>query len=75
MKSRITAVWATKRATLRDNSVPIGTAARLYVVCGCGSEVTVHNPDMPIADRHTCGKCGEVFDSRGWILKPGKVAA
>jgi hypothetical protein len=39
----------------------------LFIGCGCGEEIPVPViAGLPMT--YECGKCGTVYDSRGWIL-------
>jgi hypothetical protein len=65
----------TKRAVRRDPSVLAGQPAKLFLICGCGHEVTIYNPAIegpsydPDADAFMCGWCGERYDGRGYVLR------
>ena len=60
-----------KRAVIRDASIPVGQAAPLHVVCDCGAKVTVWTPGEWDYETVACPDCGTVYDSHGWLLRPG----
>ena len=55
----------TKVAVRREQGVPTGHPARLYVVCPRdGAEITLPPDGGPV----TCPNCTQRFDSRGWLI-------
>ena len=52
----------TKRALIRDPSVPVGQAAPMHIECRCGHSVNVES------QANHC-HCGAIYDARGYVMK------
>ena len=51
----------TKKALIRDQTIPIGQAAPMHIDCGCGQSVNV------TSNQNQCA-CGAVYDSKGYVV-------
>ena len=64
----------TKLARKRDNTVPPGTAAALYLDCPCGSKVYI---PLVFTGHKTatveCYECKAVYTHEGWIVQNGAL--
>lgn len=57
----------TKKALIRDPSVPPGRPAPMHLVCVCGSRVECGEGFRDNV-KHTCLACGQKYDGRGYLL-------
>ena len=57
----------TKRALIRDNTVPVGIPAKCHVDCGCGTAIIVWEPGQVAGQIATCPTCKMQYDDGGWL--------
>jgi hypothetical protein len=57
----------TKRALIRDSTVPLGQPAPMHIKCGCGFSVNVKS------DENACA-CGAVYDVGGYVIQASELS-
>jgi len=61
-----TTITCTKKALIRDNTVPVGKPAPMHIECFCDTHIPVPKPftGNPV----TCPNCRRQFDSCGYVM-------
>jgi hypothetical protein len=61
----------TKLALKRDQSVPAGQPAPLYLDCPCGTRIDVQPAGLTGNGINVCAGCGAAYDGLGWLIRKG----